>query len=144
MPTKTTMIAVSVALAGAAIAATPASATDTPSKAENRLSAAGFIDRPATTPAMQAMLKRLPQRKFVRRTNGDNVSYAYADAKKCGCIYVGSQQAYATYQSNAQARNIVDQNEEAISDYQDVNWDWGPWGGGGFGPWFGWNPGLGW
>src|SRR6202020_1897165 len=61
---------------------------------EDNLAAAGFIIRPANTPERQAMLHRLPAHQFVQRINGDTVHYVYADPLVCGCIYVGTQQAY--------------------------------------------------
>ncbi len=115
-----------------------------PTGKEDRLLAAGFVVRPATSPAMQTMLNGLPQHKFVRRVNGDMVSYVYADSLRCGCLYVGSQQAYGAYQRSAQQQQIADENQMAAMDYADSRWDWGPWGGAAFGPWFGWREGLGW
>jgi hypothetical protein len=61
---------------------------------EDNLAAAGFIVRPANTPERQAMLKRLPANRFIRRTDGDTVDYVYSDPLVCGCLYVGTQQAY--------------------------------------------------
>jgi hypothetical protein len=67
------------------------------SRHEDRLLAAGFIERPADTPERQAMLNRLPPQRFVKRMHGDTVHYVYADAAVCGCLYVGTQQAYEQY-----------------------------------------------
>src|SRR5271163_4714075 len=62
---------------------------------EDNLAAAGFIIRPANTPERQAMLAKLPANHFVQRVKGDTVHYVYADPLVCGCLYVGSQQAYS-------------------------------------------------
>jgi hypothetical protein len=98
---------------------------------EDSLAAAGFIMRPASTPERQAMIARLPQHQFVIRQNGDVVHYVYADSTVCGCLYVGTQQAYDQYRSNQLAQHIADQNALAAQQYNDVAWNWamwGPWG----------------
>lgn len=114
-------------------------------KMENALSAAGFVARPANTPARQAMLSRLPADKFARKVKDDKVLYVYADPKVCGCIYVGDQQAYGTFQRDAAAKKLADEQLWAAQDYNDPAWSWGawgPWGGRyarfGFGHWRGW------
>ena len=98
---------------------------------EDSLAAAGFIMRPASTPERQAMIARLPQHQFVIRQNGDVVHYVYADSTVCGCLYVGTQQAYDQYRSNQLAQHIADQNQLAAQEYNDAAWNWemwGPWG----------------
>jgi hypothetical protein len=115
-------------------------------KHEDALSAAGFIVKAANTPDRQTMLHRLPPNKFVRRVNGDVVTYVYADPIACGCLYVGSQQAYNQYMSNQLQQNLIDQQQMAAQMYQDEAWNWGAWGPWGpvgpLGPYYG--PGLGW
>ena len=119
--------------------ATPAIAKSKSSiqRVEDNLAAAGFIVKPANTPERAAMLMRLPANKFVQRTNGDTVTYVYADPKACACLYVGSQAAYGQYQKAMQAKNLLDQQQLNAFDYQDRDWDWGAWG-----PWG--RAGLGW
>ena len=95
---------------------------------EDSLAAAGFVLRPANTPERQAMLNRLPPHKFVRRVKGDNVSYVYADPLVCDCLYVGSQQAYGTYQAALQQKRIADEQEMTAQEYSDPAWNWTPWG----------------
>ena len=118
-------------------AAVPAEAKSTKSieRKEDDLAAAGFVLRPATTPARTTMLARLPANKFVRRVNGDTVTYVYADPKACNCLYVGSQQAYGKYLSTKKAENLVSEESLNALDYSDDAWDWGAWGpwGGGWG-----------
>jgi hypothetical protein len=63
----------------------------------DNLAAAGFVVRPANTPARQAMLKRLPANRFVQRAHGDSIHYVYADPLVCSCLYVGTQHAYDQY-----------------------------------------------
>lgn len=131
-------LVVSVPLAGS-----PASAKV--SQKEDALIAAGFVSRPANTPQRQAMLARLPNKKFVSRVHGDRTNYVYADAKNCNCLYVGSEAAYGQYRRQQQATNIADQQQLAAMDYNDASWNWGAWGpfDGAWGQ-FGFGPGLGW
>ncbi len=115
---------------------------------ENNLAAAGFVQRPANTPARQAMLDRLPAQRFVRSVHGDEVAYVYADPIVCGCLYVGSQQAYANDQRTLQQQALVDQQETTAQLYSDTAWNWSAWGAfggyGAFGPQFGFGAGDGW
>jgi hypothetical protein len=116
---------------------------------EDNLAAAGFIVRPANTPERQAMLNRLPPHQFVQRMNGDTVHYIYADPLVCGCLYVGTQQAFNQYKFHQQQQNLANEQLMAAQAYSDAawNWDaWGPWvppvGPYGFG--FVYGPGIGW
>ena len=95
---------------------------------EDRLAAAGFIMKPADTPARQVMLGRLPAHQFLIRTNGDTVSYVYADPLVCDCLYVGTQQAYDTYRANQLAENLASEQQLMAVSYADAAWSWGPWG----------------
>jgi hypothetical protein len=105
---------------------------------EDLLSAAGFIVRPANTPERQAMLNRLPPHKFVHRVNGDVVHYVYADPLVCGCLYVGTQQAYNQYKANQLQQQLADEQQMTAQTYSDANWNWGAWG-----PWTPVGPGFG-
>jgi hypothetical protein len=99
---------------------------------EDMLSAAGFIVKPANTPERKAMLARLPAHKFVTRQNGDTIHYVYADPLVCGCLYVGTQQAYNQYKANQLAQNLADEQQMTAQMYSDAAWNWGAWG-----PWGG-------
>ncbi|GAN54988.1 hypothetical protein [Tanticharoenia sakaeratensis] len=110
---------------------------------EDHLLAAGFQDEPANTAQRHALLMRLPQHKFLRRVHGQTVKYVYSDPTVCGCLYVGSEQAFGRYQQYRQQQALADEQQETAMDYSDPNWDWGPWGPG-FGPGFGYGPGIGW
>ena len=113
---------------------------------EDLLSAAGFIVRPANTPERQAMLNRLPPHKFVQRVNGDVVHYVYADPLVCGCLYVGTQQAYNQYKANQLQQHLADEQQMAADTYSDAAWNWGAWGPWTAGPGFGfaYGPAYGW
>jgi hypothetical protein len=111
---------------------------------EDNLAAAGFIVRPANTPERQAMLHRLPANRFVQRTKGEVVHYIYADPLVCGCLYVGSQQAYNQYKRDQQQKRLADEQQMNAADFSDAAWNWNAWG-----PWgpeygFGYGPGVGW
>jgi len=92
------------------------------SEHEDRLSAAGFIIKPAN--------------RFVMRQNGDRIHYVYADALVCGCLYVGTQQAYNRYKANELAQHLADEQQLTAQTYSDARWRWDAWG-----PW-GPNPGF--
>jgi hypothetical protein len=103
---------------------------------EDNLAAAGFVVRPANTPERIAMLNRLPPHKFVQRVNGDVVHYVYADPLVCGCLYVGTQQAYGQYKQHQQQQQLADEQLMTAQSYTDTSWNWGmwgPWGPPGFG-----------
>jgi hypothetical protein len=97
-------------------------------RTEDNLAAAGFVVKPANTPERAAMLLRLPANKFVQRIDGDTVIYVYADPKACGCLYVGTQEAYGQYQKAMQAKNLLDQEADNALRFQDNAWNWGAWG----------------
>jgi hypothetical protein len=105
---------------------------------EDRLAAAGFIIKPANTPARQAMLLRLPAHQFVMRQNGDTIHYVYADPLVCGCLYVGTQQAYNQYKANQLAQHLADEQMMSAQMYSDAAWQWDAWG-----PWGPVTPGFG-
>lgn len=111
---------------------------------EDNLAAAGFIVRPANTPEREAMLRRLPPNRFVMRTKGDKVHYVYADPLVCGCLYVGTQQAYAEYKRHEQEQHLADERQMTAETYSDAAWNWGAWGPWGPGYGFGYGMGLGW
>jgi hypothetical protein len=107
---------------------------------ENTLAAAGFQVHIANTAARQAMLNRLPPNQFVVRMNNGVTHYVYADPG-CGCLYVGSPQAFNQYVSNRQL-DVVHEQQMAVQDYYDAAWDWAAWGSWGpLGPLYG--PGMG-
>jgi hypothetical protein len=101
---------------------------------EDKLAAAGFVVLIANTPERQAMLTRLPIDQFVIRQNGSNTHYVYADPIVCGCLYVGTQQAFEQYQANQQMANLANQEQMVAQMYEDGAWSWGAWGPGPWGP----------
>jgi hypothetical protein len=95
---------------------------------EDNLAAAGFIIKPANTPERQAMLTRLPANHFVMRQNGDTIHYVYADPLVCGCLYVGTQQAYNQYKANQLQQHLADEQAMSAQMYSDAAWNWNTWG----------------
>jgi hypothetical protein len=95
---------------------------------EDKLAAAGFVIKPANTPERQAMLTRLPAHRFVIRQNGDTIHYVYADPLVCGCLYVGTQQAYNEYRANQLAQHLADEQLMTAQTYSDASWSWNTWG----------------
>jgi hypothetical protein len=111
---------------------------------EDNLAAAGFIIRPANTPERKAMLSRLPPNRFVKREKGDTIHYIYADSLVCGCLYVGSQQAYGQYKQDQQQKHLADEHQMTADSYSDAAWNWGAWGPWGPGYGLGYGVGYGW
>ena len=95
---------------------------------EDNLAAAGFVMRIADTPERRAMLARLPIDQFVIRQSGNTIHYVYADPLVCGCLYVGTEQAFAQYQENQRLANLATQEQMIAQMYEDPAWSWGAWG----------------
>jgi hypothetical protein len=107
---------------------------------ESDLAAAGFQLQLATTAPRQAMLNRLPPNRFVARVHNGVTHYVYADVG-CGCLYVGTQQAFDQYVANRQL-DAANAAQQAVQNYVDPAWDWAAWGPWGpLGPEYG--PGVG-
>ena len=107
---------------------------------ESNLASAGFVVHIANTAERQAMLNRLPANQFVLRSHNGVSHYVYADPG-CGCLYVGSPQAFNQYVSNQQL-DFVYAQRMAVQDFVDPAWNWAAWGQWGpLGPLYG--PGIG-
>jgi hypothetical protein len=61
------------------------------------LTSAGFRVQIANDPAGQKALRALPPHRFVASGTGDALRYSYAEPQHCVCIFVGTQQAYDSY-----------------------------------------------
>ena len=73
------------------------------------------------------MLTRLPANQFVMRQNGDTIHFVYADPLVCGCLYVGTQQAYDQYKANQLQQHLADEQSMAAQTYSDTAWNWNSW-----------------
>ena len=95
---------------------------------EDLLTAAGFVARPANTPARQAMLRTLPPGRFTRRARGNAFAYVFPDPLVCGCIYFGDEAAYGRYRQEVLNRRLVNDQLLAAQMNADAAWDWDAWG----------------
>jgi hypothetical protein len=100
---------------------------------EDLLAAAGFVMRPANTPARESELTSLPRHKFVTRVKGGNVEYLYADPVVCNCLYTGDQKAFGNYKHELFERHLANQQQLTAEMYQEppgwwYGWRWRPWG----------------
>ena len=109
-------------------------------KEEMKLSAAGFVAHAANTTARYAMMNTLPPGELTYRTSSVGPVYVYADPIACGCVYMGSDIAYRTLVSAAEAE--ARQNKQNYKpDYtlpsmpqmadesrrDTAEWDWSAW-----------------
>jgi hypothetical protein len=116
-------------LAVLAAALTVSACQSTSTRKEDMLAAAGFKIRLADTPAKLANLQKLPPNTFVPRTvDGGQTVFVYADPVVCKCLYVGSQQAYQTFQGLAFEQRVSSQDLLAAQMNADATWDYGVWG----------------
>jgi hypothetical protein len=81
---------------------------------EDLLSAAGFSIKLADSPEGQQGLRSLPANQFVPKSQGDQVTFLYADPVVCNCLYVGDQQAYNNYQHEIFERKLTEQQHLAV------------------------------
>jgi hypothetical protein len=97
---------------------------------ENLLSSAGFTAMVAATPQQQQHLKTLPpyQVKAIRR-NGKTY-YVYADPAH-NQIYIGTQFQYYRYRDMRLAKNLAQENVQALELNTDSEMGWNVWG-----PWY--------
>ena len=109
---------------------------------EDLLAAAGFQVKIADTPQRLAAMKRLPPNKFVTKVVNGQPVYLYADPLVCGCLYVGSQDAYNRYKAHEQVQRLADEQLLTAQTYSDATWSWGAWGP--FDSSFGYYGGVGW
>jgi hypothetical protein len=88
----------------------------------------GLADSVGTRPAVIGHSLRRRDPLLARRENGDMVHYVYADPIVCGCLYVGTQEAYNKFKANELAQHLVDQQQITAQTYSDASWNWNAWG----------------
>jgi len=93
---------------------------------EDLLAAAGFMIKPANTPARLAAMKKLPPHKFVQQNSGGNVVWLYADPTICQCVYFGDQTAWTNYRAMVFAKQLADERQMTAIINQN-SFDFGPW-----------------
>ena len=109
-------------------------------KEEMKLSAAGFVAHAANTTARYAMMNTLPPGELTYRTSSVGPVYVYADPIACGCVYMGSDIAYRTLVSAAEAEarqtkqnykpdyTLPSMPQMADDTRRDTaEWDWSAW-----------------
>jgi hypothetical protein len=96
---------------------------------EDVMTAAGFKFLPANTPERQMQFRQLPPHKFSRQIRDGRVFYVYPDPTVCVCLYVGDQNAYATYRKNMFDKQLADEQQMTAQEMEMYSFDWGPWGG---------------
>jgi len=95
---------------------------------ENMLAAAGFRAKIASTPQQIAHLKTLPAGKVTLVQRQGQIFYVYPDAAH-NTAYVGTPQAYQTYQQYRLQKQLSNENLLAAqaSETQPIVWEvWGP------------------
>ena len=129
-------------LAILAVGATAAACSSKPESKQDMLAASGFKVVSLTTPGQAASFKKLPPHKLTRKTYQGKTVWLYADPTMCGCLYMGTQDAYNAYikeasrQMIAQAMKANYQDDpyspSAMDAQVDSDWDWGEWGNPGY------------
>lgn len=101
----------------------------TTSNRENMLTAAGFKEVPADTPARQAHLQSLPSDKITPVQRNGTRYYVFPDPKQ-NVLYVGQDQQYQQYQNLRLQKKMADEQLAAAQMNENAWGVWGPWGGG--------------
>lgn len=123
-------IATIVALLGTGLVAAGCQTTTSQiASKEDVMTASGFKFIPANTPERQMQFKQLPPHKFSRQIRDGRVFYVYPDPTVCVCLYVGDQNAYATYRKNMFSKQLADEQQMTAQEMEMNSFDWGPWGG---------------
>ena len=100
------------------------------------LSAAGFKLLPADTPKKQELLKTLTPGKLTLITWKGKQFYVQPDVPN-NQAYVGTPAEYQTYQQLRLAQQLSNDNLMAAQMNQDAMMDWGAWGPGFYGGFYG-------
>lgn len=99
---------------------------------EQMLVAAGFLEKPADTPARQQQLASLEpfrvERQLVQVKGGNTFGYLYADPRYCHCVFTGDAAAYQKFRQIAEQQRIADERLQAAELEQENAFDWGAWG----------------
>ncbi|GBR20666.1 hypothetical protein [Asaia spathodeae] len=101
-----------------------------------RIAEAGFIAHPADTTARYAMMNTLPPGVMTYRESPSGLVYLYADPIGCGCVYMGTDVAYAYLVNSSKVvngrhkpiRNVPPIPEMSAENRRDTAlWDWSAW-----------------
>jgi hypothetical protein len=94
---------------------------------ERLLAASGFKMKRADTDSQLAKLKELPQRKLVAQNWDGKLTYFYADASNCKCVYIGDEKAYKHFQKLAHQRQIAKEKRRAAEWNESTDMNSGGW-----------------
>ncbi len=78
-------------------------------RTDNLFTISGFVPQYANTPGKLKHLRALPPDTLITRTRNGRTSYLYADPNECVCVYVGTPQAYRTYQNDGPEGYVGDE-----------------------------------
>lgn len=96
---------------------------------EQLLSAAGFSMLVADTPAKEEQIRSMKQRTVLRHDNNGQLSFVYADAQFCKCMFVGNEKNYQDFQRLSLRReNAIARQESALDADEGGMYNWGMWG----------------
>lgn len=129
---------VAVLAVGAAVSA----CASKPESKDDMLADSGFKVVSLKTPQQAAAFKKLKPHELKRKNYNGKVVWVYADPTICGCLYMGTQDAYNTYIKKASAKMISEAMKANYADdpYSpsgmdaavDNDMDWGVWGNPGY------------
>ena len=77
-----------------------------PESKENLLADSGFKQFALNTPKKIALFKQFPAHRLSKTKFKDKTVWVYPDQNVCGCLYMGSQQAYQTFLKKGRAQMI--------------------------------------
>ena len=83
-------------------------------EAERLLVSAGFTYKVADTAEKLEKLNQLPQRKLSRHKRQNKVTYLYADAADCKCIYMGDEAAYQRLRRLVYSEKLTAKQDKGI------------------------------
>jgi hypothetical protein len=104
-------IRVSSVLAAFALFAAPVFAQMNP-RTDSLFTISGFVPQIANTPEKLKHLRALPPDRLITRTRNGKTTYLYADPNICQCVYVGTPEAYRTYQNGGPEGYVGDESNK--------------------------------
>jgi hypothetical protein len=95
------------------------------SRAEDLLSAAGFVPKQPVTPEDLSRLEKAEPLKLVRTTRDGKTLYVYPDPYNCKCVFVGSEKEYQEYRRLVEKKRLQDESIQ-VQQMQDFGYPGGP------------------
>jgi hypothetical protein len=114
------VLGLALALSACTSNSIPLSLTYKPESKENLLADSGFKTLPLKTPAQIAAFKSLPAHRLSQTVFKGRQVWIYPDRNICGCLYIGTQQAYDTFIKKGR-QQIVDTIANQAYDNNDPN-----------------------